>query len=297
MTRKLLAGKLRNVTQDTQPDGAEGSDAPAYPSQRIDPSKPSLARVYDCFLGGKDNYAVDRAVFHRIIDIAPQMASLVAAERAWLGRVTRFLVDSAGIEQLLDLGTGLPTAENTHEAAQRRNKEARVIYVEKDPVVLAHGRAFLEENDRTHLIEADLSRPDEVFGHATVRKHLDPTQPVALIVNSTLHHIPDELRPLEIMQRYIEPLPSGSYVVLSHFCDPQDGGEATRLARFVEDIFVNGPIGSGFFRTRDVIESYFCGLELLPPGIVRLRDWWPDGPNPRARSVEDELLIGGVAKR
>jgi S-adenosyl methyltransferase len=278
-------------------DRADIAERPDPPSQRIDPTKPSVARVYDCFLGGKDNYEVDRAVFEVVNAVAPRMATLALTQRAWLGRVTRFLAASAGIAQFLDVGVGLPYAENTHQVAQRLNRDARVIYVDNDPVVLAHGRTILEENDFTHLVEADLTRPDEVFGHPVVRKFLDLDQPVALIQSSTIHHVSDEARPLEIMRRYIELLPRGSYLVLTHFCDPEDDGPGTQLARFVEQVFAGGPMGSGYFRTKAQILSYFGDLELVPPGLVRLRDWRPDGLDHRPVTREDEVLLGAVARK
>ncbi|MDQ4025399.1 MAG: SAM-dependent methyltransferase, partial [Actinomycetota bacterium] len=182
------------MTSDTSFDTDE---PPVPPSRRIDMSKPSVARVYDCFLGGKDNYAADRAVVEEIDAVAPQLARVVRGERAWLGRVTRFLVNSARIEQILDVGAGLPGLENTHEAAQRLNSDTRVIYVDDDPVVLAHGRAILEENDLTHLVDADLTRPDDVLGHEMVKKYLDPDLPVALIQSRTMLHVPGALRPQE----------------------------------------------------------------------------------------------------
>jgi hypothetical protein len=275
---------------------SDTNDPPLPPSRRIDMSKPSVARVYDCFLAGKDNYAVDRAVFNEIDLVAPEMARLVQGERAWLARVTRFLVNSARIEQILDVGAGLPTLENTHEAAQRLNSDTRVIYVDADPVVLAHGRAILEENDLTHLVDADLTRPDEVLGHETVKKYLEPDVPVALIQSRTLHHVPDELDPHEIVRRYVELLPSGSYLVLSHFCDPEDDGPASQLARLVERVFARSGTGPVRFRTRAEIDAFFDGLELVPPGVGRLRDWWPDGPLLAPATKEDDMLLGGVAR-
>jgi hypothetical protein len=170
---------------------SDPSDVPHTPSHQIDPTKPSVAHVYDCFLGGKDNYEVDRAIFEQVNAVAPQMTTLALAQPAWLGRVTRFLGTSAGIDQFLDVAAGLPSAENTHQAAQRLHHNARVVYVDNDPVVLAHGRVILEENDFTHLVDANLTRPDEVFNHPSVRKHLDLEQPVALIQSSTMHHVPD----------------------------------------------------------------------------------------------------------
>jgi SAM-dependent methyltransferase len=277
------------------PDDLDGPPLP--PSRGIDMGKPNVARVYDCFLGGKDNYAADRAVVNEVAALAPEMARLVQAERAWIGRVTRFLVYSARIEQILDIGAGLHAAENTHEAAQRINADTRVIYVEDDPVVLAHGRAILEENDLTHLVDADFTRPDEVLGHDTVKKYLDPDLPVALIQSHTLHHVSGDRRPLEIVRRYLELLPSGSYLVLSHFCDPQDDGVATRLARFVEGVFTRSGAGPVYFRPRAEIEAFFDGLELVPPGVGRLRAWWPDGPLMAPATKEDDMLLGGVARK
>src|SRR6201999_2281334 len=157
--------------------------------------------------------------------VAPQMKLLGRAGRNWLVRVSRFLAGSAGLDQFLDLGAGLPAAENTHQAAQRMNPDARVVYVDNDPVVAAHGRALLEENDNTRLVNADLTRPDEIFTDPEITRHLDLTQPLALIHSSTVHHISDSEKPAEMMRRYIELLPSGSYLALSHFADPQDGGE------------------------------------------------------------------------
>lgn len=273
------------------------ADEPFVPSRQIDTSKPSVARVYDCLLGGKDNYAVERAVVQQINRVAPEMARLARAQRAWLGRVTRFLVASARIRQIIHVGAGLPRPENTHEIAQRIDPSTRVIYVEHDPVVLAHGRAVLEENAFTHLADAELTRPDEVLGHEVVEKYLDPGEPIALIHSSTMHHVPDRLRPVEIVRRYVELVPSGSYLVLSHFCDPQDDGPATQLARVVEDVLAGGDTGSGYFRTRAEIAAFFAGLQMIDPGLGRLRDWWPDGPLVGPSTREDELLLGGVGRK
>lgn len=270
----------------------DAQQAPAV----IDTSRPSVARVYDCFLGGKDNYEIDRQLFQRVDAVAPQMKLLARAARGWLVRVTRFLAGEARIGQFLDLGAGLPATENTHQAAQRTNRDARVVYVDNDPVVAAHGRAVLEENDRTHLVMADLTEPDEIFANPEITRHLDLTRPLALIHSNTIHHVSDAERPAEIMRRYVELLPSGSYLALSHFTDPRDGGQGSELARFVEDAFVRGGIGSGYFRTREQIEEYFTGLELVEPGLVPLNDWWPDGPL-LPRSCADPVALGGVARK
>jgi hypothetical protein len=270
---------------------------PVPPSRRIDMSRPNLARVYDTFLAGKDNYAADRAVVREIHSATPELTRVLQEERAWLGRVTRFLVKSVRIEQILHVGAGMPTVENTHEAAQRFNADTRVIYVADDPVVLAHGRAILEENDLTHLVDADFTRPDDVLGHGMVKKFLDPDEPVALIHSRTMHHVAGKPRPHEIVRRYLEVLPSGSYLVLSHFCDPQDDGPGTQLARFVEGVFTRSGLAPVTFRPREKIEAFFDGLDLVEPGITRLRDWWPDGPLIASAALEDGLILGGVARK
>ncbi|MFC4005206.1 SAM-dependent methyltransferase [Prauserella oleivorans] len=278
-------------------DGVTSATGAAGLPAVIDTSKPSVARVYDCFLGGKDNYEVDRQVFAQIDSVAPQMKELARSGREWLIRATRFLAGPAGMDQFLDLGAGLPSAENTHQTAQRVNPDARVVYVDNDPVVAAHGRALLEENELTHLVMADLTKPDEVLGHPEIVQHLELDRPFVLMQCSTLHHVPDSEKPHDIMRRYVEALPSGSYVALIHFHDPQDGGEGTELARFVEDVFARGDMGSGYFRTREQIEAYFDGLEVLEPGLVQLNDWWPDGPALNPPTVADKVALAGVARK
>jgi S-adenosyl methyltransferase len=291
-----LSGSVTSVDSD-EPAPHEGMPD-LVTARSLDTTKASIARVYDCFLGGKDHYEVDRHVFNQVDKIAPQMKRLARDHRKWLVRVARFLADSADIDQFLDCGAGLPTAENTHQAAQRLNPEARVVYVDNDPIVAAHGRALLENNEETRLVVADLTKPDEVFSHPAVNKLLDLSRPIALIQCSTIHHVPDSENPHEIMKRYRDLLPSGSYVALTHFCDPEDGGAGSNLARFIEDIFTeDDSMGSGYFRSRSEIEAFFGDLELVDPGVARLNDWWPDGPSLKPRTVEDEVVIGGLARK
>jgi hypothetical protein len=288
---------VRAVTSDANPPTDDTAGPIPIPSAAIDTTVASVARVYDCFLGGKDNYAVDREVYEQVVQNAPQAIEIGRINRNWLIRAVRFLAYSAEIDQFIDVGAGLPTAENTHQVAQRMNPEAKVIYVDNDPVVAVHGRALLEEDERTHLVMGDLTEPDAVLDHPTVAKYIEFDRPLALIQCATIHHVPDSKRPLEIMQRYIERLPSGSYLALTHFHDPQDGGPATELARFIEDVFNNSSMGSGFFRSRAEIESFFGDLELVEPGIVRLCDWWPDGPNLDPNNPVNDILLGGVARK
>jgi len=276
-----------------------GANAPlsdrALPAD-IDTAKASVARVYDAFLGGKDNYEVDREVFRRVQQAAPEARLLAWDNRNFLIRVTRFIASETGVTQFLDCGSGLPTAENTHQVAQRIQPDARVVYVDNDPVVLAHGRALLEENDQTHLSAADIFEPREILDDEIVRKHLDFSQPIALFQLGTLHHYDGERSPGDIMQEYIEGLPSGSYVALSHFFDPESS-EHSELARRMEQIFLHSPMGSGMFRTRTEIESMFPGLELVEPGLTRCADWWPDGPRVKPLDQVSHCILGAVGRK
>jgi hypothetical protein len=263
----------------------------------VDPTRASIARVYDAMLGGKDNYDIDRAVKKELLKVAPELETIARDNREWLIRVTRFLVGTAHLEQIIDCGSGLPAAENTHEAAARLNPDTKVVYVDNDPVVAAHGRALLEGGKNGFFATADFTRPDEVFAHDTVTTHIDLTHPTGLMHVSTLHHVPDELDPAAIMRNYIDRLPSGSYVAITHFYDPQDDGPLSTLAAKLQDIMVNGPMGSGYFRTRDEITAMFDGLEFVEPGIARLPEWWPDGPRTTALLDVQNLILGGVARK
>jgi S-adenosyl methyltransferase len=222
----------------------------------IDTTKPSIARCYDAALGGKENYEVDRQFIRRLEQVAPELGRFTWDNRNFLIRVTRFLAGKAGITQFLDCGSGLPTAENTHQVTQRIRPEACVVYVDNDPVVLAHGRALLEENDQTHFSAADIFKPCQVINDKVVRTYLDFSEPIALFQLGTLHHYDGEPSPQSIMAEYIEALPSGSYVAISHFCDPETTSELSQLARKMEQVFLHSPLGSnGVFRTRAEIEA------------------------------------------
>lgn len=263
----------------------------------IDTTKPSLARSYDAFLNGKDNFEVDREVVRQVEQVLPESRHIAIENRQWLIRAVRFLTREAGINQFLDIGSGLPTAENTHEAAQRVVPDATVVYVDNDPACLAFGRALLEGNDYTHFVGADLTHPQELLAHQSVTQQLDFDRPLAMLQCATLHHVPDEQKPHEIMSVYIDALPSGSYVLLTHFCDPEDNGELTATARGMEQRLLDAGLGSGFWRTRDEIQAFFGGLEMVHPGLVPLHEWWPDGPRLRELTPADQLILGGVGRK
>ncbi|PKW14087.1 SAM-dependent methyltransferase [Saccharopolyspora spinosa] len=263
---------------------------------QIDTTKPSIARVYDAFVGGKDNFEVDRAVLQQILEIAPEAVQVGRQCRAWLIRVIRFLAGQAGIDQFLDLGSGLPTAENTHQAVQRLNAEASVVYIDNDPSVAAHGRALLEENEYTHFAVGDLRNPAEILADPTVTKYLDLSRPVALIQCNTLHHVTNEEDPKAIMSAYTSALAPGSYLAISHLHNPADGSSRAELAAESQLRF-NAMMGSCYYRTREEIQALFCGLEMVEPGLTYLFDWWPDGPRLTEPSDAEYNLVGGVARK
>ncbi|MEV8377353.1 SAM-dependent methyltransferase [Kribbella sp. NPDC056861] len=280
------------------PEPASGQDPVVAPG--VDVSRPSIARVYDAFLGGKDNFESDRAVVRQILRIAPELPAWTRENRRWLARVVEWLAREARITRFLDLGSGLPTAQNTHQLAQRVNPAAKVGYVDNDPAVIAHGRALLLENANTFFVPADFTTPDQLLADPVVAGLLD--RPVGLIQALILHHVEDLDQTRELVRRYVEALPSGSYLAISHACNPRDGSEPALLATALEEKF-REQFPSLRFRTPAEITSYFDGLELLEPSVVRLFDWWPPGVDhdeTTAASLSEaagQILYCGLARK
>ncbi|UQS25711.1 SAM-dependent methyltransferase [Amycolatopsis thermalba] len=277
------------------------ASSPSQVPVGVDPTRPSIARVYDGFLGGKDHYEVDRAVMRKINEAVPEAVDIARGNRGFLNRACRFLAGQTELTQYLDCGSGLPTAENTHQIVQRANPETTVVYVDNDPVVLAHGRALLVENDFVHMTEADIFQPSEVLGDEVVRRHLDFSEPLVLLHVGTMHHYEGD-GAAAIMRAYIDALPSGSYVVFSHFFDPEVP-ELTEVAKRIENILVNGPMGAGRFRTRAEILAMLDGLELIKPnalsepGLSVCDEWWPDGPRLAPLSLAARCIAGAVGRK
>jgi hypothetical protein len=253
--------------------------------------------VYDAALNGKNNYEIDREVLRQVQQVAPEVCRLGVDNRNFLIRVTRFIASETSITQFLDCGSGLPTSENTHQVVQRIRPEARVVYVDNDPVVLAHGRALLVENNLTHFSAGDIFQPERIVSDEVVYRHLDFSQPIALFQLGTLHHYDGERSPQSIMAAYIDALPSGSYVALSHFFDPETPSELSELARKMEHVFRHSPMGCGTFRTRAEIEGMLPGLELVEPGLVACVDWWPDGPHIKPLDPVQRCIVGAVGRK
>jgi len=247
------------------------------PDPAFDATKPHVSRVYDYLLGGKDNFAADRAVADQMIASLPAVQVGVRAQRDVLGRVVRYLVGEAGVRQLLDIGSGLPTAENVHEIAQRIEPATRVIYVDNDPVVLSHARALLADNEATFVAEGDLRDPAGILGHPDVRDHLDWDQPVGLLMCGILHYILDEEDPAGLTGTLYDALPRGSYVFIHHLLDTEDPATATLQEQ------MRAGVGRAQFRTMARITELFDGLELIEPGVVLVPDWRPDPGTPGVR--------------
>lgn len=260
----------------------------------IDVSRPHPARTYNYLLGGKDNFAADRELMDKMLAVTPAIRIMARENRAFLGRAIRYLAGEAGIRQFLDIGTGLPSAGNVHEVAQGEAPDARVVYADNDPLVLAHARALLTSSPegRTAYIRADLRDPLAILSDPATRDVLDFTQPVALVLVAVLHFIPDEDKPADIVATLLSALPSGSYLLASHSTGEHDRAGGDSAMRAYRDRGVT-------FQLRDCgdfARLAFAGLELIPPGVVPVSEWrpGPDGPRPTAAEVS---FYGGVARK
>jgi hypothetical protein len=264
----------------------------------VDSTRPSIARVYDYMLGGKDNFAVDRQAGEATLRITPDGPQAARANRAFLGRAVRHLVADAGVRQFLDIGSGLPTRGNVHEIAHRIDPDIPVVYVDSDPMVLAHGRALLAERRTTAVVNADARAPRDIIDHPGVRSLIDFDQPVGLLLLGILHHMSDDEDPGGIAAALYGALAPGSYVAISHFHDPGAAQpDASRKALEVERIF-NQTLGTGRWRTHDEIVGYFTGLELLDPGVVPLAEWRPDpGTAPSEQTDTYHTFVGGLGRK
>ena len=262
------------------------------PASAFDPTRPNVARVYDYLLGGKDNYAADRALVDQIIATLPTVQVGVRAQRELLSRVVRYLVRHAGIRQLVDIGSGLPTADNVHEIAHRYDPDTRVVYVDNDPIVLAHARALLAHDTTTIAIDGDLCEPTTILENPEVLGHLDWDEPIGLLLCGILHYVLDDEHPGEIIRALSAALPSGSYVFIHHLLDSGDPGAAELQASMAKGL------GRVQFRTMDQIRAFFGDLEFVEPGLVQVADWRPSINTPSARDVPVlRLACAGVARK
>src|SRR5579875_616668 len=272
------------------PEGQGAADVP----RDIDVSRPHPSRVYDYMLGGKDNFAADRETAAKVLRNWGSARTSARENRAFHGRAVRYLAAEAGIRQFLDIGTGLPSANNVHEVAQAIAPESRVVYVDNDPVVLAHARALLASHPhgRTAYIEADLREPEKILTDPVTRATLDFSEPIALMLVSILHFIPDEDGPRRIVTALLDALPSGSYLAASHATAEHNPGELAGAGRVYSDAGLRGALRTA----EEFADLAFAGLELVEPGLVLVSDWRPEPGSLRPQPAEVSMY-GAVARK
>ena len=256
----------------------------------FDTSVPHIARVYDYWLGGKDNFAADRELGERTLQAYPNLVFSVRANRAFLARTVRFLAGERGIRQFLDIGTGIPTANNTHEVAQRAAPECRIVYVDNDPIVLSHAKALLKSTPEgaCAYLDADLRDPDTILAGAA--NTLDFARPVAVMLIAVMHFIGDDAEASAIMNRLMAACVPGSYVALSHAASDIDAVQMAEMIRRLNESTAEKTT----LRDRAGVTRLFDGLELVEPGVIRAAEWRPDTD---LEAASPAALWGGVARK
>jgi len=264
---------------------------PDWLPEDIDPTIPSSARVYDYILGGFNNFEADRVLADRIAANVPGAVEGARANRAFLRRAVTFLVAEAGITQFLDLGSGIPTAGNVHEVAQLLDPEVRVAYVDIDPVAVSMGKKALADNPHATAIRGDLLDVEKILADPEITGLIDFTRPVAVLVLSVLHFVPDEADPGAIIARIGQELIPGSFLAISHFCS---GGGPPGLTERAVNLSRQMPTASTP-RSQAGIEGLFDGFDILDPGVVDVASWRPDESRARTAVAAPVWLLGGVA--
>ncbi|MEU1181479.1 SAM-dependent methyltransferase [Streptomyces sp. NPDC005820] len=263
-------------------------------STEIDATIPTAARMYDHYLGGKDNYAADRAACAELDKVVPSTRALALNNRRFLQRVVKTLTQEYGIRQFLDHGSGLPTQDNVHQVAQQIDPTAHVVYVDNDPMVLVHGRALLEQDERTTVIHADMRETEAVFTHPDTERLIDFSQPVAVLFNSVFHCIPDSESdgPPAVVRRVAERLAPGSYLVMCQLVS-----EDPAVREFVTDFMDKATQGHwGRVREEKDVAGWFEGLEILEPGLVEVSTWRPDTEVAPRQLTQEWIEFGGVGR-
>lgn len=263
---------------------------PDWAPETIDIERPSVARMYDYYLGGSHNFAVDRAAAQQMIAAVPEAPLMAQANRAFMRRVVRHLV-RAGVRQFLDVGSGIPTVGNVHEIAQAEAPDARVVYVDVDPVATAHSRRILADNDRATVVQEDLRRPREILAHPEVRRLIDFSEPVALMIVAVLHFVPDSADPAGIIDTFREALAPGSYLALSQ---ASPDGRLDEEREDAENVYrrTDNPL---FVRGRAELIRLFDGFSLVDPGVVWVPQWQADSPE-AAADAHRLGFLGGLGR-
>ena len=258
------------MDQSAEPSEHTHRLRPAPPAG-VDPTVPSVARVYDALLGGKDNFAVDRDIADKLMKLTPGGVDVGLFNRAVLGRGVRYMV-SQGIDQFIDLGTGIPTSPNVHEVAQQIHPGARVVYVDNDPIVMAHNRALRARRPGVLTLQADMRQPKTIMEDEQVLQHLDFDRPIGLLFVAVLHFVRRELA-VEVVNQFRRSLPAGSYIGIS--TASADGMDPALIER-LEQVYSQSPAPM-VLRTSDQVEQLFEGVDLVDPGITDVTQWRNDG--------------------
>jgi hypothetical protein len=261
-------------------------------TEEADPARPSAARIYDYYLGGYHNFEVDRAFAEQALLITPHLRLTAQISRAFLRRAVRYL-SGQGIDQFLDIGSGIPTVGNVHEVAQAANPDARVVYVDLDPVAVAHSLAILAHNQKATAIRGDVRAPDDILDHPDVRRLLDFGRPVAIILAALLHWVPDDATAYAVVRRLREAMAPRSFLVIAHAVpETQPADRAQKLAEAV------ARVQSTKVRSAEEILLFFEGLELVEPGLVLTPLWRPEGPDDLGLDrPEISLCVAGVGRK
>ncbi|MEU4603954.1 SAM-dependent methyltransferase [Kribbella sp. NPDC023972] len=244
----------------------------------IDVNRPSEARLYDLFLGGKDSFEADRHLYQELLDIAPEAPRFAVENRRWLAEAVGLMIRDGGVDQFLDLGAGLPTAPNLHEIALESDPAAKVVYVDNDLTAASHGQALLADDQHAYFADADLTDPAAVFRHPVVSGALDLDRPVGIILGLVLYTIADTAEVRRIIDDYLAVVPSGSWLAMSHPLNPRDGSPLAEFAGSLENK-LREAFPDVRFRTADELAGLVDGLDLVEPGLVDLATWWPDAEN------------------
>lgn len=262
-----------------------------FPVDEIDTSRPHPARMYDYYLGGWDNYEVDREAAQRVLDVAPDVVVGARSNRAFLQRAVRFLVES-GIRQIIDIGTGIPTSPNTHEIAHSVSPDVRIAYIDNDPIVATHAGARLIGTGNTGFFLGDMRQPRTILEHPTISELIDFDEPVALLLVSVLHFVKDTEDPVGMLDTLRDALPPGSHLVLSHATGDFHSERAPQVAEVYKKA-----TASLTPRTHAQVLEFFKGYDLLEPGLVQVPLWHPEGPEPDPAEVARVGVYGGVARK
>jgi hypothetical protein len=265
---------------------------PGWIPPGVDTTKANVARVYDYWVGGDHNFQADRDLARTITALDPHIRTTMRANRAFLGRVVRFLAGEAGIRQFLDIGSGIPTENNVHQVAQDTASGSRVVYVDSDDVAVAHSRLLLADNPDATIIQADAREPTKILGDPETQLLLDFTQPVAVFLVAVLHFIPDTGQAAEIIATLRDALAPGSYLVICHACRDEQPGLATSF----ENVYNSRVTAQLAMRSRDEIAGLCDGFTLLEPGLVWIPEWRPDSPGDVPADPSKYWALVGVAR-